>query len=501
VNSDNPFEARIKQRQSGQPPPTRSEQPRADPPPPEQPKKPPKDQWEAQLERAALEHLQGDEPTVSASPIGWESEVKYIPNGDSKTKALHIAYRIMEHHAVLYDKTKQVYGYTGTHWDRVGDEYVGSLALSYDATAMKHSRQQEACAFVRKMVYQHEIKWRNIAQQEVPCLNGVVDVNTCEVRPHRKIDYLETVVPHNYNPVKQPVRWLKCLEEWWGADPNYEAKIDAFQEFFGYCILPSAMYKKMLFLHGPSNSGKSIAPWVLQTLVGKNNTCSLDHEELADPRSRAPIVGKMVNLLTEVSVGAIVKDGPFNAIVSGEPISIDQKFQAKYDYEPFCKHVFCSENLPIVRDEAKGVYNRLLLIKFNRILTVQEQDNTLKTALAKEVEQILAWAVEGAARLIENGGVFTSVAESAAAVEEYRRDMNPVVEFIEEKMDKEEEGETPLEKFREEIAKYYPGRHYSQTVIGRMLKSAGYKIERVWRSEIGRNVRVLKGFRMAGRLL
>lgn len=508
--TDNPFQQRVGRR-------LREDEPETPPPPADTTAEPPKAEEDPNGAKPRKRRAEPKGPRLSAleqeaireletAGLPFESTLNFVPKGDSQTKARDIAHSIMMHHAVMYDSFKQLFLYTGTHWRRTPDAAIESLALLYDSEKMKASRQNEAMAFVKRMTYLQDIPWRRLGPNEIGCKNGVVDVESSVVRPHKREDYLETVIPHPYDHQTHAPAWLKCLDQWFGDDTEAEQKVEALQEFMGYCLIADSRYKKMLLVYGESDTGKSVIPKVLRILVGPENTCSLDVEELADARSRADIVGKLVNLLTEISVGAIVKDGPFKAIIDNEAISIDQKYQPKFSYQPIAKHVFCANNLPHITDQSRGVYNRLLLIKFNRVIPGVEQDRRLLDKLAGEIEGILAWAVEGVARLVRNDGTFTDIAESTLAVEEYRRDMNPVVEFITEKMDADDPdsgfvSETGLEQFREEVTKYYPKKNYSQTVLGRMLASAGYKVERVWSSEQGRRIRVLKGYRMAGKLL
>lgn len=488
-----------------------------EPPPPEPSPKPrPKDpakkakQRLSEMEKAALANLDEIQGTTEPAPImppSWQSTLSYMPEGDSTTKPKDICYSIARRHAFMFDSDGQLHWYNKMHWERVSAHFLDALTLRYDAQDKpKHSRQKEAAALLRKHVFEKHIDWRCLAPLEVACKNGVVNVDSCEVRPHRKEDYLETVIPHDYDPTAPHGLWLRVLSDIWQNDKDADSKIAALQEFYGYLLLPHARYKKMLWLQGESNSGKSVIAGVARSLVGHTNTCTLDFEELSDSAERADIVGKLLNLMTEISANAITKEGPLKAITDNEPVSINQKYIARYSYVPCAKHIFVGNNLPHITDQSRGVYNRILLLQCHRIFAEHEQDRALPFKLQSELPGILAWAVEGAARLIAAGGTFTEIGESRKTLDEYRSQNNPVTEFLEQCMERQPDDwegdpwEASMESVRQDMGKYYPHKRYSATTIGMMLKNQGFSVVRKYDTNFGGPRRFLQGWKMRGNL-
>jgi P4 family phage/plasmid primase-like protien len=421
----------------------------------------------------------GSEKPPEAEPA---TEVGYLPrDAHEKLYPNDIARLIMRDHAIIADPVGLIYEYNGLYWRQTTDKLLLSYALSYDTHQhTKRSRRSEVVGFILDASLRRDIAWRNLAPAEVACRNGVVNVTTCEVRPHRKEDYLECVIPHDYDPRQHPHLWQTVLERWFRGDEDAAAKINALQEFFGYCLLPHARYKKALFLYGESDTGKSVVPIILGHLVGLANRCTLSTDQMADERKRAPIVGKMVNLLTELPAEAMIADGGFKQLVStGDPISIDPKYKEPFDYVPVCKHIVCCNNLPTINDLSRATFNRLLLIQFNHVLTRDEQDKNLIDKLCGELTGILAWAVEGADRLIQNNGEFTRIDESTEAVAEYRRESNPINEFIAEKCridHEDEDARIPASEFREKLSKWM-GKPITPRGMASMIRSAGYRVE------------------------
>jgi P4 family phage/plasmid primase-like protien len=436
--------------------------------------------------RAAIKAQRGDRKTItphgSEHPPDIIAPALYLPNDSAQRVVVNdLARLIMRDHDILLEASGQVREYNGRYWERIPNSKLRSYALALDSHQYTtDARRSEAVKYVLDATNQTEIPWRALGPAEIACQNGVVDVQTCKVRPHRREDYLETVVPHNYDPSQRCPGWLAAMERWFRGDADADSKIAALQEFFGYVLLPHALYKKALFVQGESNTGKSQIPLIIGELVGFQNRCTLSTEQMADERKRAPIVGKMVNLLTELPADAMIQDGGFKQLVStGDPISVDPKWVHPFDYTPFCKHVICCNTLPAISDLSRATFNRLLLIQFNHVLAELEQDKNILDKLKAELPGILAWAVEGADRLIRNNGEFTKIEESTAAVEEYRKRQNSVHGFIEEYCVKDEDGKLSMEEFRNKFRPFY-GKPIGDAAITRMLKSAGYVVKPGW---------------------
>ena len=72
--------------------------------------------------------------------------------------------------------------------------------------------------------------------------------------------------PVAYNPqAEKPVVWLRFL-----SDLLYPEDIPTFQEYIGYCLVPSTKGQRMMILKGEGGEGKSQIGPVLARLFGRN---------------------------------------------------------------------------------------------------------------------------------------------------------------------------------------------------------------------------------------
>ncbi|WP_176314876.1 hypothetical protein [Burkholderia vietnamiensis] len=76
--------------------------------------------------------------------------------------------------------------------------------------------------------------------------NGVLDLNTGELRPHSPEHHHRNQLTTTYNASSECPRWIQFLDEVFSVDPDRQEKIDFLQEWFGYLLVPSTAYQKML---------------------------------------------------------------------------------------------------------------------------------------------------------------------------------------------------------------------------------------------------------------
>lgn len=409
----------------------------------------------------------------------------------------NLARLVLEHHQIMSDNSGALYTYTGSYWERISIHAIRSYAAKYDSE--KHTsnrRRDEVAGFIRSTQFKREVQWRNLGAAEIPFQNGVLDLVTGELRPHRAEDNLETTLPHPWgDPVECPT-WLNALTTYWGDDADFGAKVDALQEFFGYCLMPHARFKKALVCVGESDTGKSQIAHVIRLMVGHQNCSSVSVEDMDDARKRVPLVGKMVNMLTELTSKAVIADGGFKTLISTEEsVQMDPKYCDAYSYTPIAKHLIICNDLPTINDRSRGTYNRLLMVRFNRVLSADAQDRDFQSKLSAEIQGICQWAVVGAQRLHRNGGMFTAVPESDSAVREYRESQNDIYDFINDKCEIDKDGSVPFSEMFEKFLLWVKTGKATRHSLGRMLKAAGYAVKDEWDGYSKRSRKCVQGLR------
>jgi len=405
--------------------------------------------------------------TLDAQYEATDIEVPVRLKPQAVAEEIKKRHRFMNHCGILYR-------YAGTHWQQADLGTIRGMAHDIDKKWTDRKRRNEIAAHIEDSTRADSINWRALEKYEIPLLNGVIDVRSMSMRSHRPEDYLQSCVPHQYDSSSTCPVWQECLDTYFGGDDDQEAKQDAMQEFFGYCLMPHATYKKALLCKGESDCGKSTIPYLLRVLAGQQNCCAVGVEAMDDPRKRAPLRGKLVNLLTELTSDAMIADGGFKTLVSTEePILFDEKFLPPVLDVPIAKHVIVTNVLPTINDRSRGTFNRLLLISFNHVIPHAQQDRAIWDKLRGEINGILHWSLYGAQRLYLNGGTFTAVGR--AEVEEYRASQNPLTEFVESQCELDAEGKVGISDLRDKFSNWY-GKRVQPQWFASLVRSSGLEI-------------------------
>jgi putative DNA primase/helicase len=105
---------------------------------------------------------------------------------------------------------------------------------------------------------------------------------------------------------------------------------------------------------------------------------------------------------TEQPSGFVSATHALNAIISGEPITVEQKYRDGYDLIPRAKIAWAMNELPRISDASSGLFRRVQVVEFPAIAP-EARDPRVKEGIRAEGAGILNWALEGLHRLRERG--------------------------------------------------------------------------------------------------
>jgi len=259
--------------------------------------------------------------------------------------------------------------------------------------------------------------------------NGLYDIDKMKLLPHSADVYSINQLNVTYRENAECLLWQKSLDQ---IFENDAARIMLLQEYFGYCLTRDNDYEKALFLFGEGANGKSVVLYVLEELIGKDNCSSIPLEKFNDSHYIARLRDKLVNISLETNAKTNVYDNMFKAIVTGDTISADEKYGQPFQFKPYCKLLFSTNNMPRVGDKTEGYYRRLLILPFNRQFSIEERDPKLKHKIvASELDGIFLWSLNGLTRLRKRG-YFEESASMQTVKDAYRKENNNVIIFVEE---------------------------------------------------------------------
>jgi len=264
--------------------------------------------------------------------------------------------------------------------------------------------------------------------------NGLLDVDTGELRPLTPDIFVTSTLPYDYDPKAQCKLWRGFVREVFNGDQECH---DLLQEWFGYNLIASNHMQSMMFLIGVRNSGKSTTVNVLRNLLGPRRCSAISAEDLFHRFGLHSLVGRYAAIISEPG-----QLGRYNSqhvlqkikqITGGDTVSIDRKFKDAIDVKLFCRMTYADNFLPDFRDDSGAFLRRVNLLYFSNDRTQSEEgiDRQLGRKLAAETPGIAGWALEGLRRLIERD-YFTVPKSSAEHIQQIADISTPIRRIITE---------------------------------------------------------------------
>ena len=228
------------------------------------------------------------------------------------------------------------------------------------------------------------------------CGNGALHIPTMTLQPHDPENYATFKLGYDYDPQADNEVWRYVLHS------TIPDAADFLQEFAGYALTIDTSQEIAVWLYGPQGSGKSTILEGLTAMLGGRVT-PLGLADIENSRfGLSSLQGKTLLVASEQPSIYMKASHVLNAIISGEPITIERKFRDAYQYRPFAKVAWAMNELPRVPDSLNGLFRRVKVIKFPN-LAEKDRDPQIKELVKQEGAGILNWALEGLQRLRKRG--------------------------------------------------------------------------------------------------
>lgn len=275
--------------------------------------------------------------------------------------------------------------------------------------------------------------WERPPLDTVNVANGLLDVETGELRPHS---------PGWLSPVQLPVTF----------DPDATCPaIDRFHddvlprdchdlavEIIGWLMVPDVSPQKAVLLLGEGGNGKSTWLNMVRQFLGRRNTASASLHRLESDRFTASrLLGKLANICADLPSAHLESTDAFKAITDGQDgISAEFKFRDGFDFFPFARLLFSANHPPRSRDASKAFFDRWLPIPFERTFRgergeVPRHELDARLTAPGELSGLLNKALDGLRRL-QDRGRFTPPASVQVAFAEFRATTDPFAVWLDQ---------------------------------------------------------------------
>jgi len=264
------------------------------------------------------------------------------------------------------------------------------------------------------------------------CLqNGTLNLRTNTLYEHRREDFITKYIDIPYDPQATCPLWEETMLGIFESNPL----IDYFQRFCGYCLTAKTREHVMLILWGVGKNGKSTIVNTMRTVLGPYaitgapdllmQTSRARHSELAD------LFGARAVSVAETPQSGKLNENLVKQITGGDPIKGRHNYGQFFEFLPTHKLWVMTNHLPGIQGCDMGIWRRIHLLPFNRVIPEDQRDKHREEKLQAELPGILCWMVEGCKQWQQQG--LNPPVDVLNATEAYKSEQDTFQEFFEEK--------------------------------------------------------------------
>jgi P4 family phage/plasmid primase-like protien len=374
--------------------------------------------------------------------------------GSDVEVAQHVAADLKERFGHVVDTEGAFWRYNGIHWESMSDHEMRRAVYRYDGAPYMTPAGSPSCVRLgrgrinsiinecRALLAEPNFFERRPAG--INCATGFIrfsDNGTPAIEPHHPDHRARHVLAGGWRKgaVSRPPSGsllFKLLDGVFRGETDAAEKVILLSEVCGVAALGYAtrlIEPRVVILHGEeANNGKGQILDLARSLLPPNAVCSLPPAKMGDERHIVGLVGKLLNATDELSAAAIASDR-FKSVVTGDPLHGRDVYRPRIEFRSQAQNLYAANILPPFHGGMdKGVQRRLIVIPFNRVIPIEERIEHIGQRVAEqEADLLLAWAVEGAARIIRNR-TFTIPASCKQALMEWVFAADPVLIWLHE---------------------------------------------------------------------
>ncbi len=265
--------------------------------------------------------------------------------------------------------------------------------------------------------------------------NGTLELddNGLEFRETSKEDYCTAVVPSAYRPQAKSRHWQQFLTRFVPDKANREY----LQALCGYSLLGENNQRKLIFVVGPTSTGKTTFINVIQAALGSAMAGTFQLSMLRTRRDDAPRPD-ILKAMTRRVIFAEEASSEWNLHADNiKQLTSHGRIEARgmrsnifTERIPAFTPWIATNELPEVRHADSATKKRLVAFPFREQVTLDDDDSDWITRLTEhDLEGVLAWMVEGW-RLYRDRGIEQPPSDISEATQELREALSPIDTFL-----------------------------------------------------------------------
>jgi putative DNA primase/helicase len=355
---------------------------------------------------------------TTGAEVYFDEEGKFVPK--------LLADEMMgEYSFVTMKDNEQVFVYMEGYYQ----PYATSLIKQECKLRLEHTYRsnlvREVVDFIRASTFQNRTEE---AANLVPLKNGVLDLETLELKAHNPKHMFFNLLPIEYDSNATCPKIAKFLEEI-SATPE---DVTLLLEVIGYCLYRDYVIAKSLMLVGEGANGKSTFLALVKTFLGHENVSGRSLQDLEEHRfSKADLHHKLANIYSDLPDKALYRTGTFKMLTGRDLITAEKKFMNSFNFVNYAKLLFSCNKVPEAYDDTSAFFRRWLILVFPNQFVGENCDPYILAKLTspEELSGLLNLVLDSLKKLLKRG-TFSYSKTTEELKEDYIRKSSPIAAFI-----------------------------------------------------------------------
>jgi putative DNA primase/helicase len=368
---------------------------------------------------------------MSAKPLpiqtdDWIPPVQHDGNGEPRAAdrgiVAELSDRIRATDHFAQDAGRRLQRFRGGVYVPDAEEHIRRRVLGLLRELRSEKRfSRNLCAEVSEHIrIQAPALWDRPPMETLNCANGLLDLQSRELRPHDPAHLSPVQIPVIFTPAATCDAWVEFIETTFPSD----AAALGF-EILACLMVPYMSLQKAVLAQGPGANGKSIYLSAVTSFIGRSNCAAMSLHSLEGDRfAAARLMGKLVNVCPDLPSAYLESTSVFKAIVGGDRIPAEYKFRDGFDFEPFARLLFSANHPPKSGDSSEGFFRRWVVIPFEKTFSHDQAGYVPRDVLlarltaAAELSGVLNRALDALPQVLKRG--FTDSESIRQAAEDFR---------------------------------------------------------------------------------
>ena len=272
---------------------------------------------------------------------------------------------------------------------------------------------------------------RQRTQYLVNVRNGVFDCKTGEFTTDRRGYKFDYELDFEYSP-KQNIFTARNFVAFIKSSLG-QTFLNCIERILGYCVSSLILARVAFLLIGIGATGKSTLLELLEHIVGTDHCSHVPFHRVGNMQPRAEYYAKRLNISRDNSQRPMKDEDAFKNLVSCEMVTGRFLYENSFDFVPRLKLIFAS-NFPlnfVHADEA--VYDRLMVVPFQKEIPKDKRDRDLLTKLLQERDIIFSVALDQLPDLIKSGYNFQEPELCKQIIAAYKAALHTAEHFLQER--------------------------------------------------------------------